>query len=227
LDEDSEDPGISTPSSYALWSNDGKHTHKGLAEICHATMRYRPAGKYDQLVTAVPNQSESSLSYLRALISGPFKNYSQYIILDQWVDGNYILRITDLDNVPASVVYNFCIASRAPIEFEDNVDAWAKLVDLGVEPNLAFLISGRSLSGHTLDDVITYMGTPSTGHWWFNTMSNWDMVIKGNPLPVYPVSYKAKPSVCIPCNDMWGNTDPRTLQSYTNKPIRELMEKFK
>lgn len=197
-------------------------------------MKYAPIGVFDEMLTAVPNSSEPSINYIKCLIDGPFRQFKDQINVNQR-DKDYYVHVTDLGIFPASILYNFCIATRAPIEFGESVSRWQKLVDMGVDPNLALLISARNLisksglytNNPTWDCVMSNLLTPSTGHWWFNHNSAWDTVIVGKLPIMHPrYSYKQAPKSCAPTNYIWGDLDRELGRKLTTMTIKEMQEHF-
>lgn len=215
-----------TPSSWIVFSSDFSQVNTNLAKICHAEMKYHPVGKYDELLTAVPRSSTESLSYLQGLVDGPFRQYKDLISLKQR-EGVYYFHVTGLDKFPAKALYNFCIATRVPIEFSENVQRWQHLVNLGVDPNLAYLISARDLT-HGIPRWETKMNdlaVPSIGHWWFNQNSDWEPLIVGK-ITADTISYKMGPSHCTPTNKIWGEVDRDFYYRLRHMTIKKLQEHF-
>ena len=217
----------SNPSSWAVLSSDRKHIRTYWNNICHAQMRHESPYMFDDLVTGVPYNKPPALDYLHGLIVGPFKQFKKFIKLKQ-VDENHFIHVTNLAEFPAKVLYNFCIATRGPIEFMHVVERWQILVDLGVNRDLAYLIAARGLSDDkpTLDSKLLYMSTPSDGHWWFNNRSDWRRILDHNPEIKAEKYYKHGPSHCTPCNIIWGEHNKDELRTLTGKTVRELQEIF-
>lgn len=188
---------------------------------CHADMKHVDANTYDRLITAVPKAEPNDLAYLSMLINGPFRCMSDLIHLIQDAERElWYLECTDLDKWPADVLYNFCIASRAPIEWSHLLDYWAKLVAIGYDPTLAFLISqsnsGKEFAGERAWNF--------NHHMWFDASSDWRLILKGEPKHTAH-SFKSKPSACVPCNRIWGSSvDYVKLITATDKEIAQFFD---
>jgi len=115
--------------------------------------------------------------------------------------GLWYLECTDLDKWPADVLYNFCIASRVPIEWSHLLDYWATLVANGYDPTLAFLIS-QSNSGKEFHGERVWS---FNHHMWFDASSDWRLILKGEPSHTTH-SFKSHPQSCVPCNRIWGSS---------------------
>lgn len=188
------------PSSWFSWSdNPGIKPKMQLKAICHADMRYAAAG-HDHLVTAVPKDSKISLKYLRMLINGPFKAFSDLIELVETKDGHY-LQCNELKRWPAPVLFNFCIATRVPIEFPKQLEGWASLREEGYPEVLAFLLS-RSTGGEKFKNV---RGFPDHGHYWFDASADWKKIISGDP-DLTGLNYHTSPTSITPTNVIWGKS---------------------
>lgn len=189
------------PSSWFVWSKNPERVPKlYLEKVCHADMRFTPKG-YDYLVTAVPKCDKVSLAYLRMLIHGPFKSVSDLISLVK-VKDQYYLQCSDLEKWPAPLIFNFCVASRAPIEFENQVNHWWTLVQEGYPEMLGFLLS-HSCGGKNFEYERTY---PESGHHWFDPQSDWKRIIEGNP-DLTGYRYDKYPASVTPSNVIWGRSE--------------------
>jgi hypothetical protein len=184
------------PSLWFAWSDCGKLTYYSGAEICHASMGYMKSG-FDHLVTAVPKTSEVSLDYLRMLIRGPFRAYSHLIHLKQSGD-KYYFQCDNLAEWPANVLYNFCIATRIPIEHEGYLTPWKKLCDDGYDSTLAFLLAWRDNL-----NAPGVKGYANQNHLWVDTSSDWSLVVSGQMVKT-STSFKDKPLATRPTNCIWG-----------------------
>lgn len=162
-------------------------------------MRYTPKG-YNYLVTAVPKSDHVSLSYLRMLIHGPFKGVSDLIHLVKTKEG-YYLQCSDLEKWPSAVLFNFCMASRVPIEFQNQLDGWVDVMDEGYPEVLAFLLS-HSTEGKKFK---AYRSYPEHGHHWFDPSSDWRRIIEGRP-DLSGLNYGNYPTSVTPSNSIWGKT---------------------
>jgi hypothetical protein len=105
----------SKPTNYTLISNKGVEPDSTLT-FCHSVMgNSGKAGKYDIMYNGIPYKEGLEMDFVRALIAGPFRNWSDQIELLQ-VEDHFVLKIINLDKFPANVLYNFCIACRYPLE---------------------------------------------------------------------------------------------------------------
>jgi hypothetical protein len=191
----------SSPSAWFMWSDDGKKNKFQHATICHGNMSYEEPG-YDHLVTAVPKSDELDLAYQRMIINGPFKSLSDLISLEQ-VDNRWYIRCSNLAKWPANALYNYCIATRLPIEFGQMLPRWAELTEKGYNSTLAFLLS-YSTNGKAWDKE-NGRSWPSNGHLWLDPSSNWARIIQGDMKDV-STSFKEDPKATRPCNVIWGTS---------------------
>lgn len=197
------------PSSWLVWSdNENLQPVVYTNAVCHTNMRFTPIG-YDHLVTAVPKSDKVSLSYLRMLIHGPFRAMSDLIHLVLTKDGCY-LQCSDLKRWPAPVLFNFCVASRVPIEFQNILDLWVDLLEDGYPDTLAFLLS-HSTGGQPFK---AYRQYPQHGHFWFDPSSDWRLILDGKPDLSGP-NYHQHPGEITPSNVIWG-------KSYDYEVVRKL-----
>lgn len=208
-----------TPTSFMAknWKEDFVWKH--LEEVCHADMKYLGLGQFgpDELITAVPETDFASIAYICALLACPFQRWKEYIELCKF-EGSYYLHIKDLNCIPAKVVYNLCIASRAPIEFPHVIKRFNDMIVGLVHPGVALCASARELSHNRMDSLMA----PYSGHWWFQPDHDWRAIILGNPEIEDCPSFADDPSASTPCNPIWGVGDKDVLQSYTELDVNEL-----
>ena len=221
------------PSSWVLYSEDWKKHVEYFDRVCHSDMKYSKPG-YDGFITAVPKDDDTSLSYLRMLIHGPFRAFSDNINLEQR-QKHYFLRCTSLDKWPANVLYNFAIASRIPIEHAELLKAYQPIVDIGADPTLAFLLSyeaqfkerffkGWEDLGIELPSVNAY----NTNHMWIDSTSSWSRLINGDMIDFH-ASYKeiAMNSFRFgSSNSIWGRDYIDRHYNVHNKTLVEISEHF-
>lgn len=193
-----------TPSSLFVWNNAGGSIVRNLA-ICHACISDMGTG-WDDMITAVPKSDELSLEYLRMLIRGPFRSLADLIKLDK-VDGNYYLHLMSLEKWPASVLMNFCIASRIPIEFNFLLPAWAKRCEAGFNPTLAWLLtySFGVVYGENAQHTDRTFRHARPGHMWLDAASSWRNILDGTFQSVAR-PYKTHPTDVTPTNSIWGTS---------------------
>lgn len=162
---------------------------------------YGGGGKgYDYLVTAVINPDKLTLKYLRMIIHGPFKAFSDLISLVR-VKDNYYIQCSELDKWPANVLFNFCIATRTPWEFPKQIEGWSTLCEAGYPEMLAFLLS-HSMGGKPFKIKRQF---PDSGHHWFDPASDWHNILNGTP-DLTCESYHKSPTSCTPSNVIWGKS---------------------
>lgn len=227
------------PTSYVLFTNDFTSIKETLKYVCHAPMVYAAKG-FDRLITAVPNKSDAALLYLRWLIIGPFHRWAKYLEIKKLGSDYYIL-INDLRNVPANVAYNFCIATRVPIEWPGVLANWYTLIGAGCPPSLAFLCAMRvdmplrivdsqvdknQDSKNPLQWELKFL-LPLTGHFWLDPTSDWYLVLAGEPDPAkLSPPYKERPDKSRPCNLIWGFGSKTLSTDLTHKTVAEVMAFF-
>lgn len=190
------------PSSYFLWSNNDFKSKEFLSNVCHAGLPGLDRNIWDNLITAVPKSDEISLAYQRMLIQGPFKGLSDLITLES-KGNNYYIRCTNLDKWPSNVLYNYCIATRLPIEFNNLLPRWNELVKVGFNSTLALLLS-QSTNGTPFSKNYGRK-FPNSNHMWFDPSSDWLAIVNGEMLDPAPESFKKQPAHCFPCNVIWGS----------------------
>lgn len=199
------------PSSWLCWSNSLKDIDKNHLAVCHARLPGVRAAIFDNLITAISKSDKISLKYQQMLISGPFKDFSHLITLDH-IDSNYFVYCSNLDKWPANVLYNYCIATRIPIEHYFLLDKWEQFSEEGFNPVLAFLLSYLRCSN------IFY------NHMWFDISSDWSNIIKGNMNRLSP-DFKSEPTAARPCNVIWGQSlSNRQFSRMSNEEIAEYLK---
>lgn len=206
-----------SPSSWIQWGEGIVKSYH--SKVCHQDMEWQGPG-YDELVTAVPKNDEVSLEYIRMLIRGPFRSVSDLIKLDR-IKTNYYLHCLSLSKWPANVLFNFCIASRVPIEFEYLLSPWAKRCELGFDPMLSFLLtySYGAIDGVQSNERTFKFDRP--GHLWFDAASSWSALLSG-VMEKQSKPYKTNPGDCKPTNIIWGwSNDYAKLKSMTDEEIAE------
>lgn len=196
-------------------------------------MYYYADGQFDQSVTLVTDPTPIGLRYIKFLTDVVFQPYKQYISLEE-LDGVYYVRMTDLDKWPANVLFNFCIATRTPLEFPEIIDAWERLLTAGVPETIAFMVAASHKEGPPKGDPWTwklsyyeYLGsiTLPSGHFWFDATSDWGLIYHGTPLAIAGVpSFKEEPSRVRPCNIIWGQMTRETFKVLISKTVKELVD---
>lgn len=242
-----------SPSCWVMFNNDFTEIAEEYLQVCHAKMACNPGysgygiklGVYDQLLTAVPNSSELALDYLTWLIKGPFRSIKDHVHLKTLKDETgttyHYVHVTGLDVIPSNVVYNFCIATRTPIEWVAILEAWDKMVNAGVTRPLALLIAPYvdKVTRMSKSDVMFQQGVqsplnwelkfsyPETGHYWLDEQSDWTRVILGDPdYSKFARPYKESHLGARPCNIIWGKGDRKFFESLKNKTVKEVVAMF-
>lgn len=195
------------PSSYILINKaEPKAVQLHLGEACHMSMVYAHPNLWDVCLTACPNTDEISLAYIRMLINGPFRAFSDSISIET-VDKNHYIKIDNLDTIPGNVVYNFCIATRIPIEHRFFLDPFADFLGRGVNPTLAFLLSYQvsiqaGVKGQ--EGPTALRANYNSNHMWYDSTSLWSNLLKGEmDQKVFSPPYKKSPTDGRPCNNIW------------------------
>ncbi len=232
------------PSSYMLYSNDDKHITTQFLKVCHADMPFMMSGVFDQLITAMPFTDMISYDYIRFLSDGPFRLFADRIHVEEFNGSKYI-RCSDLHTWPANVLYNFCIATRMPIEDHHMLEHWWSMWLGGVDPGLAMLVAARI--AHCTDRVswefkpaplhdadpwirkirqIEIM-SPNSNHMWFNTTSDWRAIMSGNMvMKAFNGNYKDNPKQARPCDQIWGKVGRKEGSSLVGLTVKELTQHF-
>lgn len=230
------------PSAWIAFSDDWAHVNdNNLPTICHGAMSRHSSKVYDNIITAVPRDGEYELKYIQWLIDGPFRTFKDRIFLETFVDKkgitSYYLRCTKLDTWPANVLYNFCIATRSPIEYPWMFEAWSKMVDAGVNPAIAMLFACRSKprsyylaydygNGDPWDWKLSNFDCPY-GHFWFDNTADWSTVINGEPLiQEFRKNFKDHPTSVCPANVIWGTITQDDSLKMVGKTVKELSDRF-
>lgn len=199
--------------SLERWENNGP---------CHYSLRtYKPG--YQTLITAVPYATPENLAFLRALIAGPFKNYKDLIRLERWKPrGRYwVIYCDHLEQWPANVLYNFCIATRQTIEFHDDIKHWAEMVEDGVDPNVAIALMGFYYRGR--DKKLAHKANFS-GHFYLDHNTNMFNVVAGHMPKKSKASFFDNPSECTPSNMLWGKWDQIWCNKLNGMTVFEAQE---
>ncbi len=177
-------------------------------------MQNEPPGA-DTLITACPYRDGPKLEFIKYLARGPYRSLQDHIKIEQ-VGEDYIVRCTDLKNWPANVLFNFCIATRIPIEESYVVDGWTSMVKAGVCEHTAYALA--AYYNHYDDDPTKpIMARPRalTHHFPMDSSSSIHNLITGTFVPnkVSQKSFHESPSEVKPCNQIWGysNLTERTL----------------
>lgn len=232
-----------TPSSWVVYTDDYQKKVERLLRACHAGME-NDVG-YDHLITATPNHKDG-WRYYQWLIEGPFRAFSDTISLNFLEPGNietsYFL-VDNLEAWPANVLYNFCIASRVPLEHKHLLARWNKFVGVGMDKGLAYLVSSKigpnqawtekiepnlkEADVEGLWSFIPSLHNYADRHLWTDVTVNWTRLIHGDlDMSKVRENYKAYPSHTKPSNVIWGAIGPTDFEPMKNKSMEELHKLF-
>lgn len=206
--------------SYGVISDDGIHSKSNILHVCHFQLPMSAYNTYDQLITSYPVKDEVDLKFFNFMKNYLYKKWTSYILLEQTEDDKYYIRVTNLSEFPANVLYNLCICSRIIVERPQYLQFWDELVTLGVNNALAFALCRCTLQcpdKPLLDRTIDTIGNDNH-HWPFYTRLNLANLI-ANDLVDVSKDYKLDPRKCIPTNTIWG--DHHHLRSAIGKTLRE------
>lgn len=221
----SEYPNLSDnqPCGWFVYNNDASDFIMHSKYACHALMQTDPPG-FDNLITSAPVKTELALRYYDYLARGPFRAYQDKISVEK-LDDEYFIRCTELDKWPSNVIYNFCIATRAPFEKDHILDRWKTMTNAGIDENLAFAIAPFRYNG--LDKPVkTPAGYPS--HFWFDPAASIRNLVDGtfDDTHVSGKSYKDSTATVRPTNCIWGLSTPAERAMVAGKTPIELCDVF-
>ena len=209
------------PSSWGTFGDGFSDVIIRLNVVCHAMMSYTPKGA-DTLLTACPKRDKLSLDYINWLIRGPFRSYQDKISLEKH-GKDYIIRCANLGEWPANILFNFCVATRVPIEHRAILERWGKLVDAGCDENLA-----GALSWYAVTDLDTKLGSMvdyynRSNHFWYDRPAKLENIVYGLfESSKVSVSFKLKPNAVAPSNVIWGHHIPTNR----DKTVREIQDEL-
>lgn len=213
--------------SYGVISNDGQKEDIRPNSICHMSLTGGWAvpvedGAFDQLFTSYPATDVHWFTFFDFLVGHLFKKWAHVIHLEQTPDGHHYIRISDLSAIPADILYNFCIFTRVPWEFHEDVVEWEKLVRLGMHPGFAFAVC--RVGTHDDGRVHTIFHGGNNNHWPIDNTVDIRRLVSATP-EHRETSYKSSRRACIPCNVMWGNT--LQLRNLTGQTVEAYWLKWK
>lgn len=224
------------PSSYTLLGPN-KFAYRIRNAVCHSALNiFDYKAKTTDLITACPFKFDSpSMNFVRWLIDGPFQQWKSNFILQKLKD-DYYLHIKDLKSVPANVMYNFVIASRRPIELPFIYDHWENLVQNGVDPALAAIISEcTSINNLSVEEIdfdnttLLVTGIHFPGHQWFTASVDYLRIKNANPNnELFQESYPAL-GYCVPADSIWNGGLGQADRNYTliqGKTINQIIKGF-
>lgn len=211
--------------SFAVVSNDGSESKYWLRMPCHARLEDVHANVYDQIITSYPAEDELDLKFFDFMKNILYKKWSNFFHLEQTEDGKYYIRISNLSEIPANVVFNFCICSRTIIERKETLLVWQKLIDNGVHPSFSYAICRASIGTehpNLLDNIVSSLGSLS-GHIPIDQTASMKRVVIEGPEGC-AVSFKEDPESSRPTNCIWGND--KDFRPLIGTSIREFWEKW-
>ncbi|OYV41142.1 MAG: hypothetical protein B7Z80_02700 [Rhodospirillales bacterium 20-64-7] len=211
-------------SDWVVFNEDRSKVRYHHSQACHDQMVYSSEANCDMMFTGMPNTDDLSRKFIDYLIRRPYNSMSDLITVEQSDSGKMFIRCSQLDKWPANVLFNFCIASRIPIEFRFQLERWQRWMEMGFDESLALILAfkfGHVGINQTLDPPSTF-----SQHLPFDTTLCWSSFIKGEMSKISPHSYKDKPSACSPGNVIWGKSPPDERESTLGKTPLELAEIF-
>lgn len=212
------------PSSWITYADDTTRVNAHYLEPCHASILYESKGAKG-LIAACPKSDVLSLDYINYLSRGPFRAFQDKISLEKF-DKHFIIRVTDLDQWPANVLYNYAIATRAPIEHMGVLKSWAKMAESGIDENLAYAIVPYLASGNSKSMI----GSPRhlLNHFHFDPTVNLHNLISGqfDSSFVSKQTYFEHPQAGSPTNIIWGRYTSAEYYNLRGKTPDELMDFF-
>lgn len=158
---------------------------------CHGRILNRGGGLITKMLTNITGTTEGAYTILRYLFwkDGPFRKLLEIKTKEPWMvyhRKGMPLAIRIPDEVMAyesyPLVYSFLVCTRIPSEFKQQTKAFMKLVNGGVEPNAALLLSRRlniddeekiTVGTNTWNGVHTHINEDYNGF-------DWDMYRKGD-----------------------------------------------
>lgn len=204
------------PSSWIVWKDEDEKSVLFAKEACHANMTESVG--FDNLITAMPNSDPISIAYQKMLLNGPFQAVSDMINIG-YIPNKYYIHCTDLEKWPSNLLFNYCIATRVPIEHAELLPLWSELTLKGYDPTLAFLLSYT-----TRGSVDNSRSFPNLVHFWFDSASDWRRILKGDPTRLSRM-YKTNPSDCTPCNVLWGKSqDYQEIMGLSDEEVSKFFD---
>ena len=146
------------PASYGAFSADGSNVWLDLNGPCHASMDGKH-GSFDVFITSYPikdmQRDTAFFVFMRNYLYPAYAD-SIALITEPTTNRSYI-QITDLDKIPANVLYNMVICSRVIVEWREKLNLWYDLQEAGVHPCLAFVLCQCRLRGYNQYPVNGYV----------------------------------------------------------------------
>lgn len=215
-------------NAFGLFSNDGKQVmiKADKTNYCHKQLRYADPDYYDQMITSYPKDDEFFFDFIKNTL---YRKWSEHFHreIDPETEKPYI-RVTGLDTLPANVLQNFCIASRMPVEFPQDILRMKTLISAGLHPVIAFALrQARAIDKVTANtnidqriEVISLFQdhSPITNTSSLRRLVSCDPHLLSGP-------YKSNPKSVTPTNCIWGETED--LRKLKGKTIREFWNTWK
>jgi hypothetical protein len=220
---------FSAPCSFVVLNDKEEFVQKYRLYVCHAPLRNIEPNVAHEIITSFPKAQALDIEYFNWLLQVPFKSIQEHVKFEQTEEGEYYIRIINLDKIPANLLFDFCIASRTHVEFPKMIEYWGMLCKVGVHPSLAFVVSAyiRGQYGNNapkcdpMNWSFSEISVP-VGHFWFNATCDWDRIFKGTPGDLSKLSYKKNTGSSTPCNIVWGTDTTKKINVYRKKTVREL-----
>jgi hypothetical protein len=221
-------------ASFASINEKGVICDKGLSSGCHANLRYMSKG-----AVLLSNWHQNMTTYLEDVKSYPsMRRFAEYLIQRSNFADAFVTK--DLDDVlkngfmvdctlPRDYVSAASVATRVCYEKPGKTTLWGNLVDLGVNENLAFLMTSQMLKIEKLENKYLDYTLSREGSHYTYTITNGpsrsyvENVIKGE----YNKQVAGEPFKTSPgysgFTHIWRKDD-RT--GYEDGWLIKLMEKF-
>ncbi len=227
------------PCSWALMSDDESMSDVTKLFVCHAHLLEAKAGIYDQLITSFPVTDDIHLKFFDFMKNVLYRNWSEHFLLKKYhptddtkktAEGQYYIHITNLSKIPANVLYNFCICSRAIVEQKQLLENWDKFVSEGIDPIFAFVVVHCEMGWSRTNTIVCDLDTKISsvtwydGHWPFDYTLDLAVILEAKPIKLSK-SFKSSPASCRPTNCIWG--EAKNLRKLEGLTVREFWEIWK
>jgi hypothetical protein len=210
--------------SFVLFETAGKRFQDTIADVCHSQLCPCRETRlpYDCLITSYPiKDNVLDTNYFNFLIAHPYKQWANSITLCRTKDDKPYIRVNNLSEIPANVLYNFCIATRLIVEFRDELETWRHFIGIGCHPVFAFALALLVDEKVTLDDVVASLASDENHKPIDKSLSL--TTLFGNPSNLSK-SYTVASDSCTPTNIIWGKD--KDFRSLVGKSIREFASQW-
>jgi hypothetical protein len=191
---------------------------------CHLALTYCQYNIYDTLITSYPAESELDKEFFNFMKNTLYHKFKDHFHLKYYNSKPYI-EVTDLDKIPANVLYNFCITSRFIVEFQKELKIWAKYNDTGLHQLVSFMCMGSNVCPVTGKLNRLFNEYINTHHWPFDQNSCPAVIMSGGLVSNFNTSFKSKPTSCTPSNIIWGD-QYAAMRCLIGKTPKEINDEF-